>query len=57
MAAVVYITSIPAIRESLFCTENIAHTLAAQEIGMRAVWVPLGNIAPFGEALVNTHVI
>ncbi len=44
----------------LFCTEDLPHTLAAQQIGMRAVWLPLpplGNIESLTTELIKAHLI
>jgi FMN phosphatase YigB (HAD superfamily) len=39
--------------ECLFCTEDLSHTLAAQEIGMRAVWLQLDDIKRLADKLIE----
>lgn len=46
--------------ECLFCTEELSHTLAAQQIGMRAVWLPLpprGDIKGLVTDLVDAQLL
>ena len=39
--------------ECLFCTEELSHVLAAQEIGMRAAWVQSGGIKRLADKLIE----
>lgn len=46
--------------ECLFCTEELSHTLAAQQIGMRAVWLslpPRGDIKGLVTDLVDAQLL